>query len=74
MTEHKEVCLSINGAQSIRLEKEKRNLKIILNKYQLHLNFLLILSVSYTQKKIKITLLTVILTNLFVLMINLVRR
>ena len=51
MTEHKEVCLSINGAQSIRLEKEKRNLKIILNKYQLHLNFLLILSVSYTQKK-----------------------
>ena len=74
LTEHKEVCLSINGAQSIRLEKEKRNLKIILNKYQLHLNFLLILSVSYTQKKIKITLLTVLLTNLFVLMINLVRR
>ena len=74
LTKHKEVCLSINGAQSIRLEKEKRNLKIILNKYQLHLNFLPILSVSYTQKKIKITLLTVLLTNLFVSMINLVRR
>ena len=28
LTEHKEVCLSINGAQSVRLEKETIGLKI----------------------------------------------
>ena len=46
MTKHKEVCLSINGAQSVRLEKkEQLRLKIISNKYEFHLKFILILSV-----------------------------
>ena len=44
-TEHKEICLSINGAQSVRLEKEELSLKIISNKYQFYLKFMLILSV-----------------------------
>ena len=81
LTEHKEVCLSINGAQSVRFEKGKKlSLKIILNKYQFHLNFMLILGLIQkvlrvikvlTQKSIKITFLVVLLTSLFVLMINL---
>ena len=45
LTEHKEVCLSINGAQSVRLEKGKIEFKTISNKYQFHLKFMLILSV-----------------------------
>ena len=45
LTKHKEVCLSINGGQSVRLEKGTMSLKIISNKYQLHLKFMLILSV-----------------------------
>ena len=45
LTEHKKVCLSINGAQSVRLEKGIISLKIISNKYQFHLKFMLILSV-----------------------------
>ena len=31
LTEHKEVCLSINGAQSVRLEKWQLSLKSVLN-------------------------------------------
>ena len=45
LTKHKEVCLSINGGQSVRLEKGTMSLKIISNKYQLHLKFMLILSI-----------------------------
>ena len=45
LTEHKEICLSIDGLQSVRLEKRKLSLTIILNKYQFHLDFMLILSV-----------------------------
>ena len=45
LTKHKEVCLSINGGQSVRLEKGTMSLKIISNKHQLHLKFMLILSV-----------------------------
>ena len=45
LAKHKEDCLSINGLQSVKLEKGKLSLKIILNKYQLHLKFMLILSV-----------------------------
>ena len=44
LTKHKEPCLSINGAQSVRLEKGAMSLKIISNKYQFHLKFMLILS------------------------------
>ena len=43
LTEHKEVCLSINGAQSVRLEKGPT--KIVSNKYQFHIKLMLILSV-----------------------------
>ena len=43
LTEHKEVCLSINGAQSVRLEKGTT--KIVSNKYQFHIKLMLILSV-----------------------------
>ena len=32
LTKHKEVCLSINGAQSVKLEKETIKLKNNLNK------------------------------------------
>ena len=45
LTEQKQVCLSINGAQTVRLEKGTIELKIILNKYQFRLKFMLILSV-----------------------------
>ena len=40
LTEHKEVCLNINSAQSVKFEKG-----LILNKYKFHLKFMLILSV-----------------------------
>ena len=43
LTEHKEVCLSINGAQSVRLEKGTT--EFILKKYQFHSKFILIFSV-----------------------------
>ena len=45
LTKLKEVCLRINGAQFVRLEKGKIELKIILNKYQFHLKFMLVFSV-----------------------------
>ena len=39
LTEHKEVCLGINGAQSVRLEKGTIEFKLIIsNKYQFHLS------------------------------------
>ena len=44
-TEHEEVCLNINGAQSVRFERRTIEIKIILNKYQFHLKSTLILSV-----------------------------
>ena len=45
LAEHKKVCLSINGTQSVRLEKGTIELKIISKKYQFHSKFMLILSV-----------------------------
>ena len=45
LTEHNKVCLSINGAQSVRLEGEQLSLKVILNKCQFRLKSMLILSV-----------------------------
>ena len=42
----KEVCLSINGAQSVRLKKGTIAFKIISKKYQFHLKLMLILSVT----------------------------
>ena len=45
LKKHKEVCLSINRAQSVRLEKGTIEFKLISNKYQFHWKFILILSV-----------------------------
>ena len=45
LIKHKENCLSINGKQSVKLEEGILSLKIILNKYQSLLKFMLILSV-----------------------------
>ena len=44
LTKHKEVCLSINGAQFVRLEKGVIEFKNDFSKYQFHLKFMLILS------------------------------
>ena len=44
LTKHKETCLSINGLQSVRLEKGAIELKIISEKYQFNLKFILVLS------------------------------
>ena len=43
-TEHKNICLNINGALSVRLEKETIDFKDYSNKYQFQLKFRLILS------------------------------
>ena len=45
LIKHKEVCLSINGAQYVKLEKEASKLKNALNKYKFHSKCILILSV-----------------------------
>ena len=80
LTEHKEICLNINGAQYLRLEKEtidfKKYFKQIPVLFKIYADFecnLRVLKVMkvFTQKNIKITLPAVLLTNLFVLMINL---
>ena len=80
LTNHKEVCLSINGAQSVRLEKEtiefKNYFKQIPVPFKIYADFEYNLKSvenyegSYS-KNIKITFLVVLFTNLFVLMINL---
>ena len=78
LTEHKKVCLSINGAQSVRMGKgtiEFKNLfKQILVPFKIYSDFECILNSveSYKGscfKNVKITLLVVLLTNVFVLMI-----
>ena len=45
LVEHKEICLEINGKQTVKLKSGLLNSKIIPGKYQLHLKFMLILSV-----------------------------
>ena len=83
MKEHEELCLSINGAQSVRFEKGtvelKNNFKRIPVSFKSYTDFECNLDSvesyegSYS-KNIKIMFLVVLLTNLFVLMINLVSR
>ena len=83
LTEHKEVCWSVNGAQSVRLEKGatefKNYFKQIPVSFKIYADFECNLDSvesyegSYS-KNIKIMFLVVLLTNLFVLMINLVSR
>ena len=82
-TKHEEVCLSINVAQSVRLEKGtiefKNYFKQIPVPFKIYADFECNLKSvesyegSYS-KNIKITFLVVLLTNLFVLMINLVNQ
>ena len=83
LTEHKKVCLNINDAQSVRLEKGtvgfKNLFKQILVPFKIYSDFECILNSvecheGSCSKNIKITFLVVFLTNLFVLMINLASR
>ena len=78
LTKHTKDCLSIIGEQSVKLEKG--TIEFTRKKYQFHLKSMLILSVilkmlefmkGITQKSIKNTILVVLLTELFVLMIYL---
>ena len=78
LIDHK-VCLSINGAQSVRLEKGTIEFKsyfkqtsVLFKVYaDFECNLKRIMKVV-TQKNIKITFLVVLLRNLFVMMMNLV--
>ena len=45
LIKHKEICLSINGKQSVKLEERIIKFENFLNKYQFFLKFMLILSV-----------------------------
>ena len=83
-TKHKEVCLSINGAQSVRLEKGtielKNYFKQILVPFKSYADFECNLEGvesyegSYTKKNIKIKFFIVLLTQLFASMIHLVSQ
>ena len=79
LTEHKEVCLSINGAQSVRLEKRTTEFKNYVKQlpvpFKIYADFESNLESvksyeDFYSKNIKITFLVVLLTHLFVLMIN----
>ena len=82
LREHK-VCLSIDGAQSVRLEKGtiefKNYFKQIPVPFKIYADFECNLKIvesyegSYS-KNIKITFLVVLLTNLFLFMMNLLSR
>ena len=79
LTEHKNICFRINGAQSVRVEKRTIEYKIYFKQipvpFEIHVDFECNLKSvenyegSYS-KNIKITFLVVLLTNLFVLMLN----
>ena len=80
LTEHKEIFLSINGAQSVKLERETIKFKNCFKQFpvpckiyadfECNLQSVEIYEGSYP-KNIKITFLVVLLTNLFVWMMNL---
>ena len=81
MTEHKEVCLSINGAQSVRLEKGTIEFKSYFTQIPVTFKFYVDFECNekvlrdmkvLTEKSIKIIFLVVLLPSVFVLMINLV--
>ena len=81
LTEHKKICLSINGAQSVILEKGtiefKNYFKQIPVPFKIYADFKCNLQSvesfedSYSKKRIKITFLVVLITSLLVLIINL---
>ena len=83
LTEHEEVCLNINGTQSVRLEKGTIEFKNAFKQIQVPRKSYTDFECSLTSaesyedscsKKYKITFLVVLLPNLFVLMINLVNQ
>ena len=83
LIEHKKLCLSINGAQSVRFEKGtiefKNYFKEISVPFKFYANFEYILKSvenyeGFCLNNIKTTFLAVLLTSLFVLMIDLVSR
>ena len=84
LTEHKEVCLRINDVQSVKLEnrtiKFKNAFKQIQVPFKIYSDFECILKSaesyqdSCSKKNIRITFLVVLLTNLFLLMIDLVSQ
>ena len=84
LVEHKKICLSINGAQSVRLEKRgtefKNYFKQIQVPFKIYADFECNLKDVechegyYTKKNIKITFLVVFLIKLFVLMIGLLNK
>ena len=83
LTEHKEVCLSINGTRSVKLKegtiKFKNAFKQIQVPFKIYSDFECILksvesSEGSSSNNIKITFLVVLPTNLFVLMIDLVNQ
>ena len=83
LPEHKEVCLSINGAQSVRLGKGTivfksyfKQMPVLFKIYadfECNLKSVESYDGSYS-KNIKITFLVVLLTKLFVLMMNLLSQ
>ena len=83
LTKHKEVCLSITGAQSVRLEKGAIEFKNYFKQmpvpfkiyagFECNLKSVESYEGSYS-KNIKITFLVVLLTSLFVLMMNLLSQ
>ena len=83
LTKHKKVCLSINGAQSVRLEKGtiefKNYFKQIPVPFKIYADFECnVKSVEsyegFYSKNINIMFLVVLPTNLFVLMMNLLSQ
>ena len=83
MTEHKEVCLSINGAQSVKFESETINFKNYFKQmpvpfkiyadFECNLRGVESYEDSYA-KNIKITFLVILLIKLFALMIDLISQ
>ena len=80
MTKHKEICLRINGAQSVRLEKGtiefKNYLKRIPIRFKIYADFECNLKSvesyeGFYSKNIKFIFLVVLLINLFVFIMNL---
>ena len=80
MTKHKEICLRINGAQSVRLEKGtiefKNHFKQIPVPFKIYADFECNLKSvesyeGFYSKNIKFIFLVVLLINLFVFLMNL---
>ena len=87
MIKHKENCLIINGKQSVKLKNGSISFKNYFKQlpvpFRIYADFECLLKgvksshtkiMAHTQKNIKITFLVVLLTKVFVLIINLVRN